>query len=234
MTSLPQNKNRIDPYQVAISSKIMDSLSHVTNKYYIYLLTQMGDIDTSSRIIENLYDRYSFALTHLKKGMAIDRLLFRCLKYIKGHAGALRRGSGKPVRVKDCGFVLASIDDLIVALREIHFPDVAEEMVKFYDEYLGALSTNGINPKLFDDAPETKPPVEPVKIATAEPPKYKTMSWYWTEGYQNFFAGRIIRFLKGDRAYEDCIVKLFGTDSMMCEYKGTLTLVSNDTPLTWG
>lgn len=241
MTLLLKNKNTPDPFSMIISTPTWHSLSHIANKYYSYLLTQIGDIDTSSRIIENPHERFSFALTHLKKGMAIDRLLFRCLKFLKGHAGALRRGSGKPVKIRDCGFVLASIDDLIVALREIHFDDVAEEMVKFYDEYLGALSTNGINPKLFEDDEvavsyrvEEIPKMAVVIPVKPEPPKYKTLSWYLAENYESFFTGKTIRFLKGDRAYENCIIRSFGVDSTLCNYGDALIKTPNDIPLTWG
>lgn len=205
---------------IPFSESEWNKLTHIVTKYYNYIISHVSTIDTSTRSIVDPHVRYGAALEHLRHGMSSDRLIFRCLKYLNAHHGIIKRKAAYTLKAKDFEYMAMSIDDLIVAFGEIGLIEQSQEMIKFYQAYVGLFQQAGI------DLIVTKP-------SNLAPPKYKTIKWYLDQGWEPYFENKRVRFLKGDKAYEECLIVAFEDEKSVCEYSGEQVVVTNDIPLSW-
>lgn len=228
-----------------IIEELWDPLVTTVTKHYINLLYGIASLtpeaDFSS--IRDSYKRYDAVCEILSHGKSAERLMSRCLIYLKSHSNLLRHAVGvvtkdRTLTIRDFQLAAKAFEDLEVALCEAEHFDFLQVVRTYSTEYVEHFTNRGINLRSSKRQPTPKkitPPIPKVDDShiEGEPPKYKDIYWYRVNGWLDFLRTKQIMFVKGLHQYKPCRIDRFNSTNTRCEFEDGYHSISNHHLLTW-
>lgn len=205
------------------------TLFEIVNHYFRNLHHQLPiHLDYLKEIHDPSY-RLSAVISNLKFGGISSMIIARNLKSLYDHKTLLDMGIGVTFDV--FADSLVKIYDLRLAFFNAGFPyEIVQLTFDFMIQYDKVFTDQKLFLKVGNE-------VRSVLCPRFAPPKYKTMRWYRNAELNHtwFFWNQKIRFLKGDRAYEECFIRRISDEKIKVEYEdGIEGTIGLDVPLAWG
>lgn len=211
------------------TSNFYQSLFEIVNHYFRNLHHQLPIHLDYLKEIHDPSQRISSVISTLKFGGISSTIIARNLKFLYDHKTILEMGIGVTYDV--FADALIKIYDLRLAFFNAGFPyEIVQLTFDFMIQYDKLFTDQKVFLKVGNE-------VRMLLCPRYSPPKYKTMRWYQNQELNHtwFFWNRKIRFLKGEKAYEECIIRRVIGEEIKVEYDdGTLGNVGLDVPLAWG
>jgi len=225
-----------------IDDQLWFHLNTVTNYHFLNIISRLDVLVPNNDLtnIRDVYEKCSAIIVILSDGTITDRLLSRCISYLKQHANNLRHGLGvaskaKIITLKTIQITTKNIEDMSLCFEEKKKVELIAKSKEFYEDYTSYFVENNINlnPSLKKTLAAYvnlgyELPIE------GQPPKGQTMEWYKLNGWSEFFIGRTIIFLSGSYPNLRCKVNRLNSNSTGCIFEdGSRHSISRNVPLTW-
>ena len=220
-----------------VTEEMWNTQAGVVNKYFPELMVRVHELvpDKDFSNLKDIYEKYKAVIFFLSKGNSAQRLISRCLSYIKTHCNMLRHGQGieqRPKDFKNFKIVIATFGDLEVALTEeghLSLCDLVKEFSMVYKSYFVAKK---INTNLYKKLVASSVILEPSN--PDEPPKYQSIDWYKDNGWNYFLMSKEMWFVSGNHQYEKFTVVRINTNNTKCLFAdGSSHCVQNKNLVSW-